>query len=108
MRKLGMASGQGGSPSRPTGWLALLIRGFGDWMYQADDARARQYGWQITVLRGGLARSYRDPRFDRFRRCPDCGGTGTTPGGESCGPCAGTGRITLTERSLTDNRGRAQ
>jgi len=102
-----MAPGQGGSPPRATGRLALLIRRFGDWLYRADDAFARQHGWQITVLRGGLVRVYRDPRFDRFRRCPACGGIGTSPGGESCAQCAGTGRITLTEPSLAD-RGRAR
>jgi hypothetical protein len=107
MSKIGMTSGQGGSPARAAGRLALLIRRFGDWLYQADDARARQYGWQITIGRGGLARTYRDPRFDRFRRCPACGGTGTCLGGESCGRCAGTGRISLAERSLMD-RGPAQ
>ena len=103
-----MASGQDGSPARATGRLALLIRRFGNWLFQAEEAaRARQHGWQITVNRDGLGRTYRDPRFDRFRRCPACGGTGRCPGGESCGPCAGTGRITLTERLLTD-RGRGQ
>jgi hypothetical protein len=107
MTKLGMACGQGGGPTRGTGRLVLLIRRFGNWLFQAHDARARQHGWQITVGRGGLARTYRDPRFDRFRRCPACGGTGTCGDGEPCGRCAGTGRITLTERSLTD-RGRAQ
>lgn len=99
-----MASGQGGASARVTGWLALLIRRFGNWLFQAEDAHARQHGWQITVRRSGLARVYRDPRFDRICRCAGCGGTRTCPRGESCGPCAGTGRITLTERSLTDRR----
>jgi RecJ-like exonuclease len=90
-----------------TGRLSLLIRRFGNWLFQAEDARARQHGWEITVDRGGLARTYRDPRFDRFRRCPSCDGTGACRNREPCGLCAGTGRITLAERSLTD-RGRAQ
>ena len=102
-----MVSDQGGGSARVTGRLALLIRRFGNWLFQAEDARARQHSWQITVHRGGLARTYRDPRFDRFCCCPACGGTGTCAGGESCRPCAGTGRITVTERSLTD-RGRGQ
>jgi hypothetical protein len=102
-----MASGQAGGPDRAAGRLALLIRRFGDWLFRTGDARARQHGWQITVHQGGLARTYRDPRFDRFSRCPACDGTGTCPGGEPCSPCAGTGRITLTGPSLTD-RGRAQ
>jgi hypothetical protein len=87
-----MASGQGSGPARATERLALLIRRFGGRLFQAEDARARQHGWQITVDRGGLARTYRDPRFDHFRRCP---------------ACAGTGRVTLTEQSLID-RGRSQ
>jgi hypothetical protein len=105
MSKLGMASSQGSSPVRATGRLALLIRRFGDRLYQADDARARQWSWQIAVHRGGLARTYRDPRFDRFRSCPGCGGSGACAGGETCGSCAGTGRATLAE--LTD-RGRGR
>jgi hypothetical protein len=105
MSKVGTASGQADGHTRATGWLTLLIRRFGNWLFQAEDERARQHGWQITARRGGLARTYWDPRFDRFRRCPECDGTGTCPGGQSCGPCAGMGRITLTEWSLTD-RGR--
>ena len=77
MGNIGMVSGQGGGPARATGRLALLIRRVGNWLYQAEEARARQYGWQITTHRGGLARTYRDPRFDRFSRCPGCGGAGT-------------------------------
>ena len=107
MSNIGMASGQGGGPARATGRLALLIRRVGNWLYQAEDTRARQYGWLISTCRGGLARTYRDPRFDRFCRCPGCAGTGTCPGGEPCGPCAGTGRITLTEQSTRD-QGRGQ
>jgi hypothetical protein len=104
-----MASGQAGGPDRAAGRLALLIRRFGDWLFRADDARARQHGWQITVHPGGLARTYRDPGFDRFSRCPACDGTGTCPAGERepCTPCAGTGRITLTGRSLS-GRGRGK
>ena len=104
MTKVRIASGQGGGRDRATGRLALLIRGFGSWLFQAEDARARQHGWQIAVNRGGLGRTYWDPRFDRLHRCPACGGTGTCPDGESCGPCAGTGRITLTEWLPTDPR----
>lgn len=102
MSKVGAASGQGDGPARTTGRLALLVRRFGSWLFRAEDERARQHGWQVTAHRGGLARAYRDPRFDCFRRCLACDGTGACPGGQSCGPCAGTGRITLTEGSLTD------
>lgn len=55
MTKVGMASGQGGSPARATGRLALLIRRFGNKLFQAEEARARQHGWQITANRGERA-----------------------------------------------------
>jgi hypothetical protein len=97
-----MASGQACGPARAAGRLGLLVSRFGDWLFRADDARARQHGWQITVHQGGLARAYRDPRFGRFSRCPACDGIGTSPGGDPCSPCTGTGRITVTGRSVTD------
>jgi hypothetical protein len=62
-----MAPGLAGPLARVTGRLARLIRTIGDRLFQDADTRASQYGWQITVRRGGLARTYRDPRFDRFR-----------------------------------------
>jgi|SRR5215467_9700999 len=102
MSEVGKASGQGGNIARVTGRLALLIRAAGDRLFQAEDARARQYGWQITARRGGLARTYRDPRFDRFRGCPDCRGAGTGPGEEPCERCGGTGRITISQPALAD------
>jgi hypothetical protein len=57
------------------------------------DAQAQHDGWQITRLRGGLARRYRDPRFSLLSACPDCAGGGSTDG-QSCEPCRGTGRVT--------------
>src|SRR5260370_40181718 len=88
MSEVGKISGQGGNIARVTRRLALLIRAAGDRLFQAEDARARQYGWQITARRGRLARTYPDPRFDRFRSCPACPGTGTGPGAEPR-PCCG-------------------
>jgi hypothetical protein len=102
MSEAGNASGQGGNIARVTGRLALLIRAAGDRLFQAEDERARQYGWQITVRRGGLARTYRDPRFDRFRSCPACCGTGTGPAEKPCDRCGGTGRITVSQPALAD------
>jgi hypothetical protein len=98
-------SRQGGNIARVTGWLARLIRAVGDRLFQAEDARARQYGWQITVRRGGLARTYRDPWFDRFHGCPACRGSGTGPAKKPCDRCCGTGRITVSEPTRAD-RGR--
>ena len=101
MSEVGNASGQGGSIAWVTGRLAFLIRAAGDRLFQAQDERARRYGWQITLRRDGLAGTYRDPRFDRFRSCPACRGTGTGPAEKPCDRCGGAGRITI---SLADKR----
>ena len=102
MSEVGKASGRGGNIARVTGRLALLIRAAGDRLFQAEDERARRYGWQIMARRGGLARTYRDPRFDRFRSCPVCRGTGTGPTERDCDRCGGTGRITIPQPALVD------
>jgi hypothetical protein len=103
MSEVGKASDQGGDIARVTGWLGRLIRAAGDRLFQAEDAHARQYGWQVTTRRGGLARTYRDPRFDRFRNCPAC--RGINPAEKPCDRCGGTGRITVCQPTLAD-RGR--
>jgi hypothetical protein len=105
MSEVEKAPGQGGNIARVTRWLALLIRAAGARLFQAEDTRARQYGWQITARRGGLARTYRDPRFDRFHSCPGCRGTGTGPAKKPCDRCGGLGRITASQLTLP-NRGR--
>jgi RecJ-like exonuclease len=97
-----MAPGLGGPLARVTGRLARLIRTAGGRLFRDADTRASQYGWQITARRGGLARTYRDPRFDRFRRCPACGGAGTRRAEQVCDQCAGTGRITVVQPLLSD------
>jgi hypothetical protein len=72
-------------------------------LFAGSDARARQYGWQVTQVQRGFGRRYRDPRFDHFIRCSSCAGTGWTgpgwagPGvtsGTPCKACRGTGRLT--------------
>jgi RecJ-like exonuclease len=102
MSEVGKTSGQGSKIARVTGRLALLIRAAGDRLFRAHDERARQHGWQITVRRGGLARTYRDPRFDRFRSCPACRGTGVGFAEKPCDLCGGTGRITVSQSALAD------
>jgi hypothetical protein len=102
MSEVGNAAGQGGNTNRLTERLALLIRAAGDRLFRADDERARQHGWQVTVRRGGLARTYRDPRFDCFRSCPACHGSGSGPAEKSCDHCGGTGRITVYQPTLTN------
>jgi hypothetical protein len=102
MSKVGMASGPGGWLARATGRLARLIRTIGDQLFQAEDARARQRGWQILARRGGLARTCRDPRFDSLRRCPVCRATGTGLDHQACGYCEGAGRITVPPAPLSE------
>jgi len=104
MRKFGTVSDQDGRPARATGRLARSIRAFSDRLFQAGDARASEYGWQITPRHGGLTRLYRDPRFDRFRSCPACRGTGTAPDDRACDRCAGTGRITVSHEVRPEAR----
>ena len=62
------------------------------------DTEAYWRGWQITKTHGGLARRYRDPRFDTLAECPKCDGAGG-PADLRCVPCLGTGRIALREVS---------
>ena len=79
-------------------WLAYLLRRWGDRWFAMNDTEAHWWGWQITKTLGGLGRRYRDIRFDRLAACLRCAGAGVwtdTP----CGPCLGTGRITLEEVS---------
>jgi hypothetical protein len=49
------------------GWLASLPRRLGARLFAMNDTEAGWRGWEITELRCGLARSYRDPRFDLLR-----------------------------------------
>jgi len=74
--------------------LSRLLRNFGDRLFADTDARARQHGWQVTRRHGGLSRRYRDPRFDSLVRCPSSAGIGGSDA-VACGPCGGTGRLTL-------------
>jgi DnaJ-class molecular chaperone len=104
MNQVGKTSGQGSNIARVIGRLTLLIKAAGDRLFRAEDERARQYGWQTTVHCGGLGRSYRDPRFSRFRSCPACRGTGIDPAEEPCDQCGGTGRITVSPSTLAGER----
>lgn len=75
-----------------------LVLKVGAWLFAEADAQARRRGWQVTVERGGLARSVRDPRFDRFARCPRCGGSRREDGtSRSCSSCSGDGRVVRAE-----------
>ena len=79
-------------------WLAAVPRRLGDRLFVMNDAEAYWRGWQITKTHHGLARRYRDPRFDTLAECPKCHGAGVTAD-LPCPLCLGTGRITLGELS---------
>jgi len=72
--------------------LARQIRAAGEVLFAKDDAFARHNGWTIEVRRGGLGRTYRDPRFDRRSRCPACG-DGMDADDLPCWRCPGDGRV---------------
>ena len=55
---------------RPGAWFEGQLRRIGDRLFAAQDARARQRGWQITRQQAGLGRVYRDPRFDLLTTRP--------------------------------------
>ncbi len=48
-------------------WLIGLPRRVGSRLFAMNDAEAGWRGWQVTELAGGLARQYRDARFDAVR-----------------------------------------
>lgn len=79
-------------------WLAAVPRRLGDRLFVMNDAEAYWRGWQITKTHHGLARRYRDPRFDTVAECPKCHGAGVMAD-LPCPPCLGAGRITLGEVS---------
>jgi hypothetical protein len=75
-------------------WLAFIPRRLGDHLFAMNDTEAYWRGWQIAKVHGGLGRRYRDPRFDTLTGCLKCLGSGALADAP-CGPCLGTGRITI-------------
>lgn len=71
--------GMGGLLPFLTRLLTGRLHRAGKALFRERDSRARAHGWQIQVSRGGLSRTYRDPRFDRLTRHPDYEDAG--PGG---------------------------
>jgi hypothetical protein len=78
-----------------TDLLLHALGAIGDKIFQADDRWARDHGWRIVPRRGGLSRSYRDPRFDRLVACATCNGRGCNPQDATCSACHGAGCIAL-------------
>jgi hypothetical protein len=79
-------------PNRLVRWLLNRLGEPGNRLFAADDATAREHGWQIIPRHLGLSRQYRDPRFDMFTSCHWCHGSG----GDEISPCAvcrGSGRV---------------
>jgi hypothetical protein len=75
-------------------WLTGLPRRTGARLHVMNDAEARWWRWQVTECRGGLARGYRDARFEMLaqdpalRRVADLVAPDTTPP-DSQGPSGG-------------------
>jgi hypothetical protein len=74
-------------------WLGAAPRRLGDRLFAMNDNEAYWRGWQITEVQGGLGRRYRDPRFDTLAACASCRASGGA--GAACGPCHGTGRVSV-------------
>jgi len=79
-------------------WLEERTRRAGAALFAKPDAWAVRSGWTITQRRGGLSRTYRDPRFDLLIRCTSCGGSGFnhTAARGACPTCGGSGRLVRT------------
>jgi hypothetical protein len=75
--------------------LRARLAALGERIFATTDAHARQHGWQVTTMHGGLGRRYRDHRFDVLAACPDCHGCGVQAPASPCRRCKGTGRIML-------------
>jgi hypothetical protein len=58
--------------------IRVALARAGQRLFTGSDTRARNHGWQISLIHGGLGRRYRDPRFDALVRGPACG---PAPGG---------------------------
>jgi hypothetical protein len=80
---------------RPGAWFEGQLRRIGDQLFAAQDARARQRGWQITRQQGGLGRVYRDPRFDLLATCPAAAALTGTEGRAAITRVPAAGRSTV-------------
>lgn len=88
------------------GILARAVRDAGSRLFRREDEFALRHGWSIEIRRGGLSRSYRDPRFDALIACLLCAGAGVCCD-EACSGCGGTGRVVLGALRLVEQRSRA-
>ena len=51
--------------------IRLALTQAGQRLFARPDARARQRGWEVTVVQHGWGRRYRDPRFAALPRTRD-------------------------------------
>ena len=59
-------------------WLIGLPRRAGAKLHAMNDAESRWWHWLVAERCGGLAREYRDARFEALRRDPTLRGDGVT------------------------------
>jgi RecJ-like exonuclease len=81
----------------------LLLRALsavGRKIFEEDDRRACDRGWQVVPRHGGLSRNYRDPRFDYLLACTACNGRGRNTCDTACSDCDGTGRVVLSPAAV--------
>lgn len=83
--------------------LARQLAALGRRWFASSDWEAGWHGWRVIQLRGGLGRRYVDTSFSTLSRCPLCDGDGVR-GGQVCGPCSGTGRVSWASSSDLPDR----
>jgi hypothetical protein len=88
-----------------TAALARAVGRAGARHFEDDDAFALRHGWTITIQRGGLARSYRDPRFDALVACLICAGACVSTE-EACSRCGAPSPVGVSELDLVEVRTR--
>jgi hypothetical protein len=79
----------------PLTWVRTATEALTRALFAASDAAARERGWQVTPIRRGFGRVYRDPRFGTLASCPACRGDGVDADRIECPRCHGTGRVMI-------------
>lgn len=85
--------------------LLHALNAVGTKIFEEDDRRARDQGWQVVPRHGGLNRNYRDPRFDYLLACKACNGRGRNTCDTACSDCDATGRVVLSPAVAQTGRG---
>jgi hypothetical protein len=82
-----------GPDERLTSWMSDCLTQAGDLVFAISDAEASWHAWDIVRRDAGLARAYRDPRFDTLVPCPRCHSVSTVADGSVCRPCSAAERL---------------